>query len=50
MLSAAKHLALMLVGGKAQSAILRCAQDDSEGLRITAGKRSRSKNITLKLR
>jgi hypothetical protein len=29
MLSAAKHLALLFVGGKVQSEILRCAQNDS---------------------
>jgi hypothetical protein len=31
-----KHLALLFVGGKAQSEILRFAQNDSEGLRMTA--------------
>jgi hypothetical protein len=36
MLSAAKHLALLFLGGKVQSEILRFAQNDSEGLRMTA--------------
>ena len=34
--NSAKHLALLFLGGKVQSEILRCAQDDSEGLRMTA--------------
>jgi hypothetical protein len=34
MLSAAKHLALLLLDGKVQSEILRFAQNDSEGLRM----------------
>jgi hypothetical protein len=31
-----KHLALLFVGGEIQSEILRFAQNDSEGLRMTA--------------
>jgi len=37
MLSAAKHLALVRPShAQTQSEILRCAQDDSEGLKMTS--------------
>jgi len=44
MLSAAKHLAL--VGPKTQSEILRFAQNDSEGLRMTSARGSFSSQLS----
>jgi len=45
-----KHLALLLLGRKVQSEILRFAQNDSEVLRITAGKRFFRRLLSLERR